>query len=86
MLNSETLKSVMFFTFSCAIDSVDRNEQLAGKDWRRVTEAGSEGFLLAAVPKRVQRGDVRLVIDRSLPDRSLPDRNQASTCLVLGPR
>ena len=64
------------FTFSCAIDSVDRNEQLAGKDWRRVTEAGSEGFLLAAVPKRVQRGDVRLVIDRSLPDRSLPDRNR----------
>ena len=63
------------FTFSCAIDSVDRDEQLACKDRRPVTDAGSEVFVLAAEPKRVQRGDVRLVIDRSLPDRSLPDRN-----------
>ena len=63
------------FTFSCAIDSVDRNEQLAGKVKRRVTDAGSEVFVLAAVWKRVQCGDVRLVIDRSLPDCSLPDRN-----------
>ena len=62
-------------TYSFAIDSVDRNEQLAGKVQRRVTDAGSEVFVLAAVWKRVQCGDVRLVIDRSLPDRSLPDRN-----------
>ena len=63
------------FTFSCAIDSVDRDEQLACKVQRRLTDAGSEVFVLAAVWKRVQCGDVRLVIDRSLPDRSLPDRN-----------
>ena len=64
-----------FFTFSCAIDSVDRDEQLAGKDRRPVTDSGSEAFVPAAVWKLVQRRDVRLVIDRSLPDRSLPDRN-----------
>ena len=64
------------FTFSCAIDSVDRDEQLACKVQRRLTDAGSEVFVLAAVWKCVQCGDVRLVIDRSLPDRSLPDRNK----------
>ena len=37
------------FTYSCAIDSVDRNEQLAGKVQLRVTDAGSEVFVLAAV-------------------------------------
>ena len=43
------------FTYSCAIDSVDRNEQLAGKVKLRVTDAGSEVFVLvirARAPER----------------------------------
>ena len=82
------------------MDSVDRNEQLAGKVQCRVTEAGSEAFVpaavyntfagsevfvLAAVWKRVQCGDVRLVIDRSLPDCSLPDRNMLQRACARAP-
>ena len=37
------------FSFSCAIDSVDRDEKLACKVQRHLTDAGSEVFVLAAV-------------------------------------
>ena len=49
------------FTVWCAIDSVDRNEQLAGKDRHRVTDAGSEAFILAAVSKTHSPGAVHNV-------------------------
>ena len=63
------------FTAWCAIDRVDRNEQLADRDPRLVTDAGSEAFVLAAV--RQTRVTRRL----ALGHRPLSPRpQQATTC------